>query len=258
MLRKETRLDLKKLLDTLESGARGALGVALACATAGIIVGVVTLTGLGLKMGDGLLALAGGQILPTLIFTMITSLILGMGAPTTANYVITSTVAAPALLKLGTPLMAAHMFVFYFGIVADITPPVCLAAMAGAAIAKSDPMKTGVNATKLAIAAFLVPYVFVFSPGLLMIDATFLGIVQMLTTSITGMIGVGAAVEGWYWTRMAWWERVVALAAGLMLIDPGTVTDIAGMVLMGLLTFFQYRKARAARSLPGNVVAAAD
>jgi TRAP transporter 4TM/12TM fusion protein len=258
MIRRETRLNVKKLLDTLESGARSALGVAVACATAGIIVGVVTLTGLGLKMGDGLIAIAGGMLLPTLFFTMITSLLLGMGAPTTANYVITSTVAAPALIKLGTPLIAAHMFVFYFGIVADITPPVALAAMAGAAIAKSDPMKTGVNATKLAIAAFLVPYVFVFSPGLLMIDATFLGIVQMLTTSITGMIGVGAAVEGWYWTRMAWWERVVALAAGLLLIDPGTVTDIAGMVLMGLLTFFQYRKARAARSLPGNAVAAAD
>jgi TRAP transporter 4TM/12TM fusion protein len=258
MLRQETRLDLKKLLDTLESGARGALGVALACATAGIIVGVVTLTGLGLKMGDGLLALAGGRILPTLIFTMITSLILGMGAPTTANYVITSTVAAPALLKLGTPLMAAHMFVFYFGIVADITPPVCLAAMAGAANAKSDPMKTGVNATKLAIAAFLVPYIFIFSPSLLMINATLLGVVQMTITSITGMVGVGAAVEGWYWTRMAWWERVMALAAGLMLIDPGTLTDIAGMVLMGLLTLFQYRKAKLTRSLVSDAVAAAD
>jgi TRAP transporter 4TM/12TM fusion protein len=258
MIRKETRLNLKKLLDTLESGARGALGVALACATAGIIVGVVTLTGLGLKMGDGLLALSGGQILPTLIFTMVTSLILGMGAPTTANYVITSTVAAPALLKLGTPLMAAHMFVFYFGIVADITPPVCLAAMAGAAIAKSDPMKTGVNATKLAIAAFLVPYIFIFSPSLLMINATLLGVVQMTITSITGMVGVGAAVEGWYWTRMAWWERIMALAAGLMLIDPGTLTDIAGMVLMGLLTLFQYRKAKLTRSLVSDAVAAAD
>jgi len=116
------------------------------------------------------------------------------------------------------------MFVFYFGIVADITPPVCLAAMAGAAIAKSDPMKTGVNATKLAIAAFIVPYIFVFSPSLLMINATFPAIVQITITSITGMVGVGAAVEGWYWTRMTWWERIIALAAGLMLIDPGTVT----------------------------------
>ena len=119
-------------------------------------------------------------------------------------------------------------------------------------------MKTGVNATKLAIAAFLVPYIFIFSPGLLMINATFLGIVQMLITSITGMIGVGAAVEGWYWTRMAWWERIVALAAGLMLIDPGTVTDITGIVLMGLLTFIQYRKAKSTHVLTEKVATAAD
>ena len=249
MFRKETRLNLKKLLDTLEAGARGALGVALACATAGVIVGVVTLTGLGLKMGDGLLALAGGNILLTLVFTMITSLILGMGAPTTANYVITSTVAAPALLKLGTPLMAAHMFVFYFGIVADITPPVALAAMAGAAIAKSDPMKTGVNATKLAIAAFLVPYMFVFSPALLMINTTYLDIVQMTISAVLGMVGVGAAVEGWYWTRMTWWERILGLVAGLLLIDPGTVTDIIGIVLLAFVTAIQYRKARSNRGL---------
>jgi TRAP-type uncharacterized transport system fused permease subunit len=154
--------------------------------------------------------------------------------------------------------MAAHMFVFYFGIVADITPPVCLAAMAGAAIAKADPMKTGVQATKLAIAAFIVPYIFVFSPGLLMINTTFLGVVQMLITSVTGMIGVGVAVEGWYWTRMTWWERIIALVAGLMLIDPGTVTDVAGIFLMGLLTFWQYRQSRANRSLLENAATAAD
>ena len=164
LFRKETRINFKKLLDTLESGARSALGVAIACATAGIIVGVVTLTGLGIKMGDGLLSIAGGMLLPTLFFTMLTSLILGMGAPTTANYVITSTVAAPALIKFGVPVLAAHMFTFYFGIIADITPPVALAAMAGAAIAKSNPWWTGVNATKLAVAAFIVHYIFVFNP----------------------------------------------------------------------------------------------
>lgn len=243
MFRKETRLNLKKLLDTLESGARSALGVAVACATAGIIVGVVTLTGLGLKMGDGLIAIAGGLLLPTLFFTMITSLVLGMGAPTTANYVITSTVAAPALVKLGTPPVAAHMFTFYFGIVADITPPVALAAMAGAAIAKSNPWWTGVQASKIAIAAFIIPYVFVFSPALVLVDASIPLVGQMLMTSVVGMIGVGAAVEGWYWTRMAWWERIAALAAGLMLIDPATVTDVTGLGIMGLLTIFQYRKA---------------
>jgi TRAP-type uncharacterized transport system fused permease subunit len=199
-------------------------------------------------MGDGLIAIAGGLLLPTLFFTMITSLLLGMGAPTTANYVITSTVAAPALIKLGTPLVAAHMFVFYFGIVADITPPVALAAMAGAAIAKSNPWWTGVNASKIAIAAFIVPYIFVFSPALVLVDATLPLVVQMIITAVVGMIGVGAAVEGWYWTHMAWWERIAALAAGLMLIDPTTITDVTGIAVMGLLTMFQYRKAKQVRS----------
>ena len=249
MFRKATRLNLTKLLDTLEAGARGVLGVALACATAGIIVGVVTLTGVGLKLGDGLLALAGGMLIPTLIFTMITSLILGMGAPTTANYIITSTCAAPAILALGVPVLAAHMFVFYFGIIADITPPVCLAAFAGAAIAKANPMKTGIEASKLAIAAFIVPYIFVLSPQLLLINATPWGIVQTCITAIMGMIGVGAAVEGWYWTRMSWWERITILAGGLLLIIPGTMTDLVGLGLMALITLIQYYRTRTAKTV---------
>jgi TRAP transporter 4TM/12TM fusion protein len=244
LFRKATRLNLTRLLDTLEAGARGALGVALACATAGIIVGVVTLTGIGLKLGDGLLSLSGGFLIPTLIFTMITSLILGMGAPTTANYIITSTCAAPAILALGVPVLAAHMFVFYFGIVADITPPVCLAAFAGAAIAKANPIKTGINATKLAIAAFIVPYIFVYSPELLMIKATGWTIGQATVTAILGMICIGAAVEAWYWTGMSWWERLVMVAAGLLLIIPGTVSDLIGLGLMALITVIQYYRTR--------------
>ena len=247
--RKATRLNLTKLLNTLEAGARGALGVALACAAAGIIVGVVTLTGVGLKMGDGLLALSGGLLIPTLIFTMITSLILGMGAPTTANYIITSTCAAPAILALGVPVLAAHMFVFYFGIIADITPPVALAAFAGAAIAKANPMKTGIEASKLAIAAFIVPYIFVLSPEILMINATPWGIAQTTITAIMGMIGVGAAVEGWYWTRMSWWERITILAGGLLLIVPGTTTDLIGLGLMALITVIQYYRTRTAKTV---------
>jgi len=252
MIRKETRMNIPKLLETLEQGARNALGVAAACATAGIIVGVVTLTGLGLKMGDGLISLAGGILIFTLIFTMIASLILGMGAPTTANYVITSTIAAPALVKLGVPVLAAHMFTFYFGIIADITPPVALAAFAGAAIAKANPFKTGVNATKLAIAAFLVPYIFVYSPSLLLIDATLTKIIQMIITSVIGMVGIGAAVEGWYWTRMSWWERIPMFAAGILLIDPGTLTDIIGFILIAVITVVQYQKAKRARG-PGGM-----
>jgi TRAP transporter 4TM/12TM fusion protein len=244
MFRKSTRLNLTRLLDTLEAGARGVLGVALACATAGIIVGVVTLTGIGLKMGDGLLALSGGFLIPTLIFTMITSLILGMGAPTTANYIITATCAAPAILALGVPVLCAHMFVFYFGIIADITPPVCLAAFAGAAIAKADPIKTGIIATKLAIAAFLIPYIFVLSPQLLLINTTSWEVVQIVITAVIGMIGIGAAVEGWFWTRMSWWERIVILAGGLLLAIPGIVTDVIGLILMALITLSQYLQVR--------------
>ena len=249
MVRKATRLNLSKLLDTLESGARGALGVAAACATAGIIVGVVTLTGLGLKMGDGLIALAGGTLILTLIFTMVTSLILGMGAPTTANYVITSTIAAPALIKLGIPVLAAHMFAFYFGIIADLTPPVALAAFAGAAIARANPFKTGVIATKLAIGAFLVPYVFVYNPSLLLIKTTLPEIIQTIITAVIGMIGLGAAVEAWYWTRMSWWERIIIFIGGLLLINPDTLTDIIGIAIIALITLIQYRKWQAVRSL---------
>ncbi|MGE5677663.1 MAG: TRAP transporter permease, partial [Pseudomonadota bacterium] len=201
-IRKETRMNLKIFLEALEMGAKGALGVAIACACAGIIVGTVTLTGLGLKMGNGLVALAGGQLIPTLVLTMISSLILGMGAPTTANYIITSTIAAPALLKLGVHPLTAHMFVFYFGIIADITPPVALAAFAGSAIAKSDPIKTGINASKIAIAAFLIPYMFVLNPQILLINTTGLQIIQITITSLIGMVGIGIAMEGFILTKV--------------------------------------------------------
>jgi TRAP transporter 4TM/12TM fusion protein len=223
----------------LETGARGAVGVALACASAGIIVGTVTLTGLGLKMGDGLVSLAQGNLLLTLFFTMITSLILGMGAPTTANYVITSTIAAPALIKLGVPMLAAHMFVFYFGIVADVTPPVALAAFAGAGIAKANPLKTGVNATKLAIAAFLVPYFFVYSPTLLLINTDWVVAIRVVIGALLGMVCVGAATEAWFLTNSPWWERIIFLAAGLLLIEPSITTDLIGAALMAAAIILQ-------------------
>ena len=161
-LRKSTRISFQDVVNGLINGSKGVLGVLIACATAGIIIGVVTKTGVGLKMGTALLDLAGGQLLPAMFFTMLTSLILGMGVPTTANYVITSTIAAPALIQLGVPVLAAHMFAFYFGIIADVTPPVALAAYAGAGISGGNPMKTGIIAAKLSIAAFLIPYVFVY------------------------------------------------------------------------------------------------
>lgn len=243
-IRKETRMNLKTLLEALEQGARSALGVAIACACAGIIVGTVTLTGLGLKMGNGLVALAGGKILPTLFLTMISSLILGMGAPTTANYIITSTIAAPALLKLNVNVLAAHMFVFYFGIIADITPPVALAAFAGSAIAKSNPLKTGVNASKLAIAAFLIPYIFVLSPQLLLIDTNGLEVVQIIITSLIGMFGVGISMEGFFLGKVHMLLRIIFLVAGLALIYPGLFTDIIGISAIGAGVLYQWLKYR--------------
>lgn len=243
LIRKETRLSFKDFLEALENGARGALGVSIACACAGIIVGTITLTGLGLKLGNGLISLSGGNLLLTLIFTMISSLILGMGAPTTANYIITSTIAAPAIVMLGIPVLCAHMFTFYFGIIADITPPVALAAFAGSAIAKSNPLKTGINASKLAIAAFIIPYMFVFNPALLLIDTTPLQVIQIIITSVVGMVGIGAAMEGYFLTETSIPERVLFLAGGFMLVDPDLITDVIGLAVLGVLFVYQKKKA---------------
>lgn len=243
-IRKDTRLSFKDFLEALEIGARNALGVSIACACAGIIVGTITLTGLGLKLGNGLIGLSGGNLILTLVFTMISSLILGMGAPTTANYIITSTIAAPAIVMLGVPVLAAHMFTFYFGIIADITPPVALAAFAGSAIAKSDPLKTGINASKLAIAAFIIPYVFVFNPALLLIDTTPIQVIQIIVTSVLGMVGIGAAMEGYFLTHANKLERVAFLIGGLLLVDPGAMTDIIGLVILAGLFVFQKAKSR--------------
>ncbi len=241
-----TRMKRGDIISALEQGARNSLGVVIACAAAGIIVGTVTLTGLGLKLANGLIELAHGQLLPTLMFTMLTSLVLGMGAPTTANYVITSTIAAPALLKLGVPAIAAHMFAFYFGIVADLTPPVALAAMAGAGIAKANPLKTAVESTKLAIAAFLVPYFFVYSPSLLLLgNASWLYTIRVVAGALLGMLGLGACVEAWLITNTKGIERLLLLVGGLSLIHPSLTTDIVGIVCIGAVYFMQ--KVRMAR-----------
>jgi TRAP transporter 4TM/12TM fusion protein len=249
-MRKSTRMSFRQIVDGFEAGARNAIGVAIACATAGIIIGVVTLTGLGLRLGAGLIDLAGGNLLMSLFFTMITSLILGMGAPTTANYIITSTIAAPALIMLNVPPLAAHMFVFYFGIVADITPPVALAAYAGSGIAKSDPLKTGIISTKLAIGAFLVPYIFVYNPAMLLINTTPALLAQNLVTACCGMFGAGVAMIGFYLAPMSWPERVWFFAGGLMLIDPGLFTDLIGLSMLGLGVLYQVRKKRAEAGEP--------
>ena len=244
MFRKDTRMSFSAFLDALEIGARSTISVAVACAIAGIIVGIVTLTGIGLKLASGLLALSGGIKILALFFTMLACIILGMGVPTTANYVIMATITAPIVVKLGVDLLAAHMFVFYFGIVADITPPVALAAYAGSAIAKSNPMKTGVTATRIAIAAFIVPYVFAFSPEMLLLGAPVYRAVQIAVTSFIGMYGVAAGMEGFMQTKLNWPQRLFCIACGLMLIDTGVLTDIVGITGIAVMTFLQRRAVR--------------
>ena len=241
-LRKSTRMKPIEIIRGLENGARNVLGVVIACAAAGIIIGVVTKTGVGLKLASGLLALSGGLLLPTMFFTMITSLILGMGVPTTANYVITSTIAAPALLQMGVPVLAAHMFVFYFGIIADVTPPVALAAYAASGISGGKPLMTGVNASKLAIAAFIIPYIFVLSPVLLMIDATAFGLVFSTVTAIMGLVGVSSAMIGYLSDHCTPLERIILFFAGLMMIVPGVETDIPGMIVFIAVLLLQKRR----------------
>ncbi len=257
MFLKETRIGFRGIIDALVSGAKTALGVAAATATAGIIVGVVTKTGLGLKMGNSLVGLAEAmstniqmQLMLTLVFTMITSLILGMGSPTTANYIITSTIALPALFALNAalpieiPVLAMHMFVFYFGIVADITPPVALAAFAATGISKGDPIKTGFNAAKLAIAAFIIPYMFVLQPQLLMIDTTILEVSFILATAIIGMIGIGAGMIGFWYVKLKGYERFLAVISGLMLIYPGLATDGIGLAIFIALLLVQRKRGK--------------
>ena len=237
-----------QFFEALIKGARSALGVATACALAGVIVGVVTRTGLGLKLASALVDIANGRLLLTMFFTMLTSIILGMGVPTTANYIITSTIAAPALLMLGVAALPAHLFVFYFGIIADLTPPVALAAYAGAAIARGNPFRTGVTATRLAVGAFILPYIFVANPQLLLIGATWHGVLLAAFTAVVGMVSIGAGLAGFLVTRAHWIERLLLVAAGLLLVDPGLVTDLVGIVVLGGIAVVEVLRRRAAQA----------
>ena len=246
---KDHRIGLKKNLDCLAAGGRGCIAVAVACCIAGIVAGCLTMTGLANQIFAAILAISGKTRLVALFLTMICCIILGMGVPTTANYCIMATTCAPILIKMGIPAVAAHFFVFYFGIVADITPPVALAAYAGSAIAKSDPMKTGVNATKLAIAAFIIPYILAYNPAMVLVDTTALEIVQIIITSLLGMFGVAAALNGFLFRPISWPLRLLICAGGLLMIIPGTLTDVAGVVLVAAVVACQkWAKTPAAQS----------
>lgn len=220
------------VLKAMENGARLALGVAAACACTGLVIGVVTLTGMGLKLANTIVTLSGGSFMLTLVFTMFASIILGMGLPTTAKYIVLATIAAPAIQTFEVPALAAHLFIMYFGILADLTPPVALAAYAAAGIARADPNTTGFTAVKLALAGFLIPYIFCANPGLLMIGATPLQIMFYVSTAAVGIISLSFANVG-YWLRpLRIWERLPLIAAAIALIFPGLVTDLAGLAIM--------------------------
>jgi TRAP transporter 4TM/12TM fusion protein len=240
MFNKQTRMGPKLFVEALADGARTALGVAAATAAAGMIVGVVTVTGVGLKMANGLLELSGGYLIPTLILTMIASLVLGMGSPTTANYVITSTIAAPAILLFGVPDLSAHMFVFYFGIIADITPPVALAAFAAAGVSGGEPIRTGIISSKLAIAAFIIPYIFVISPQLMLIDTTWTEAVWVISTAFVGMIAIGAGMIGYWMRSLHLLERAAAVIIGFLLIYPEGIYSAIGLAAFALMLGSQY------------------
>ncbi|MDR1742147.1 MAG: TRAP transporter permease [Synergistaceae bacterium] len=239
--RSDTWMTPRKLWEGLVSGARSSLGVACACATVGIVIGTATLTGLGLKLAHAIVTLAGGSLLLTLAFTMVASIFLGMGLPTTANFIVTSTMAAPALIQLGIPPMAAYMFVLYFGIAADLTPPVALAAYAGAGIARADPIKTGITACKLALAGFLVPYIYSYNPMLVLVGFSAGEFTLAVITALIGVFLLGMATIGYFKAPLMLPLRVIALAAALGLMVPGWKSDLAGLVVGAGIYLYQSR-----------------
>jgi TRAP transporter 4TM/12TM fusion protein len=244
------------IVNSLEAGGRGCITVAVACSMAGMIAGCITVTGLASKLIGGVIAISKSIPNPTLatfialFLTMLCCIVLGMGVPTTANYCIMASTCAPILITLGIPKVAAHFFVFYFGIVADITPPVALAAYAGSAIAKADPMKTGVNATKLAIAAFVVPYIFAMNPSMLLMNEGFLAAVEVIITSLFGIFAMAAALNGHVYRNMSWFERLIFAAGGITLLIPTFSTDVIGLVLVAGMMVLEKALSKRGRAEP--------
>lgn len=244
LIKKDNSFTPKDILGAMEAGAKGAVGVACACACAGMIVGVVTLTGFGLKIAEVIVQIAQGRLIPTLLLTMVSSIILGMGLPTTAKYIVLATMAVPAITKLGVNLMSAHLFILYFGVVADVTPPVALAAYAGAGIAGANSMKTGFQAFKLAIGAFIIPYIFVINPHLIMVDSivgttvNWLPITAALPTIVTALIGtvcLAGTVESYLFGNLRIWQRIILLLAAFALLDPKLLTDGIGLAALAFI-----------------------
>ncbi len=242
MLRSHTRMGVKDILKALEEGARGSLGVALACALVGLVVGTSSLTALGLTISNNIVELAGGRLFPTLVMSMVACLVLGMGLPTTANYIVTSTIIAPALIKMQVLPLAAHMFVFYFGIMADLTPPVCLAAFTGAGIAGGNPARTGFNATSIALVAYLLPYTFIYTPSILLQQIEWLPLILLVFSSVLGIVGLAMGLQGWSFVSLGKLERTALVMVSILAFLPfmavkGTVAALLGayfLLRMGL------------------------
>ena len=256
LINKDDRISVKKIIDALEAGGKGTISVAVACAMAGIVAGCITSTGLASQLITLIVNISGGNKLIALFLTMLCCIVLGMGVPTTATYCIMAATCAPILISpaIGIPRVCAHFFVFYFGIVADITPPVALAAYAGSAIAKAPPMRTAFTASRLAIAAFICPYIFCLNPVMLLEFEGMTGgmagltLVQVIITSLIGLFGVAAGLNGHLFKDINPVFRVIFIAAGLALMVPGTVTDIVGISILVAMTLMQKRGAAAVQT----------
>ena len=248
LVNKDNRMTPSKFVDALESGGKNTLSIGIACGVAGVISVCITMTGLGGKLITYIVKLANGQLIIALLLTMLCCIVLGMGVPTTANYIIMASTCAPILINgMGMHILAANMFVFYFGIVADITPPVALAAYAGSAIAKAPPMKTAFNATRLAIAAFIIPYVFAYNNAMIFVgdNVTALSVITITLSATLGMLSIAAGLMGYLTRDTNMLFRIILVAGGLLMIVPGTVTDLIGLAV--LVAVYLLQKAENAR-----------
>jgi TRAP transporter 4TM/12TM fusion protein len=250
-------MGIKEILDALQDGAKQSLAVMVACAVVGIVIGVVTLTSFGNVMTSLIVSMGAGSLFLTLILTMFASMVLGMGLPSIPAYIITATMVAPALATFGIPVIVAHLFVFYFGIFANITPPVALASFAGAGIAGGDPMRTGFLSLKLALAGFIVPFMFVYNPDMLMIETRdiavtarefalphWYNIVSVVVTAFVGVMALSASLEGYFKTYMPAWQRLPMAIGGLMLILPETITDVTGIAIVAFFCLLNILQAK--------------
>ncbi len=241
-VKKEDRLDLKAFIATLEDGSKSALSVAIACVIVGVVIGMMGATGIALKVGDVILSFTKGNMLLTLISTMILSMVLGMGMPTTASYVMASAVAAPALILLGGNALDVHFFVFFYAVLSSVTPPVCVGAYTAAGIAGADPNKTAFTAIKLSLAGFIVPFVFIYSPEIMLTNVVSWPFTLFaLFTALIGVFGLSIATEGYLAAPVPFWGRLLAFAGALLLINPGFMSDAAGLALLGFVVLFNVK-----------------